>query len=99
MIPAAAAIGTMERIEIAEALGWQSTRLVFNNTPLEEAVAGFNRYNAHQLTIGDPAIRKRTLIGTFRADNREAFVRLLRHSVDVKAELRTSSETVLLPVR
>ena len=35
----------------------------------------------------------------FRADNLEGFVRLLRHSIDVKAELRTPTETVLLPVR
>lgn len=92
-------IGQMGRSEIDEALGWQSTRLVFNNTPLSEVVEGFNRYNSHRLTIGDPEVRNRTLTGVFRADNVEGFVRLLRHSIDVKAELRTPTETVLLTAR
>ena len=93
------AIGEVGRAEIDDALGWQSTRLVFNNTPLDEVVEGFNRYNSHRLTIGDPKICQRTLTGVFRADNLDGFVRLLKASVDVKAELRTSTETVLLPVR
>lgn len=97
--PARAAVGEVDRAGIEEALGWQSTRLVFNNTPLSEVVEGFNRYNSHRLTIGDPAIRDRTLTGVFRADNVEGFARLLRHSIDVKAELRTPTETVLLRVR
>ena len=97
--PASAAVGEVDRAGIDEALGWQSTRLVFNNTPLSEVVEGFNRCNAHRLTIGDPSIRDRALTGVFRADNIEGFVRLLRHSIDVKAELRTPTETVLLRIR
>lgn len=97
--PASAAVGQVDRAGIEEALGWQSTRLVFNNTPLSEVVEGFNRCNSHRLTIGDSSIRDRTLTGVFRADNVEGFARLLRHSIDVKAELRTPTETVLLPIR
>ena len=92
-------INEIGRAEIDEVLGWQTTRLVFSNTPLEEVVAGFNQFNRHQLTIGDPKLRGRTLTGVFRADNLEGFKRLLKASVDVKAELRTPTETVLLPMR
>lgn len=95
----AVAIGDVGQAEIDETLGWQSVRLVFNNTPLHEVVAGFNEYNAHRLTIGDSRIRGRILTGVFRADNLDGFVRLLRASLDVKAEQRTSHETVLLPAR
>ncbi len=95
----AVAINDIGRAEIDEMLGWQTTRLVFSNTPLEEVVAGFNQFNRHQLTIGDPKLRGRTLTGVLRADNLEGFKRLLKASVDVKAELRTPTETVLLPMR
>lgn len=100
-IPAAAAvaIADVNQSEITDALGWQSTRLVFRNTPLDEVVAGFNFYNTHRLTLGDVRLRTRTLTGVFRADNVDGFVRLLRASVDVKAEVRSATETVLLPVR
>ena len=97
--PAKVAIGEMGQSEIDDALGWQSTRLVFNNTPLDEVVAGFNRYNSRRLTLGDTRLRQRTVTGIFRADNLDGFIRLLQPLVDVKSEARTASETVLLPVR
>jgi transmembrane sensor len=92
-------VAEVDRAAIEAELGWQSTRLVFNNTPLDEVVAGFNRYNTHRLTLGDPKLKERALTGVFRSDNLDGFVRLLRASVDVKAEPRTPTETVLLPVR
>jgi transmembrane sensor len=97
--PANVAIAEVNSGEIIDSLGWQSTRLVFSNTPLDEVVAGFNQYNAHQLRLGDSRLRSRTLTGEFRADNLEGFVRLLRASVDVRAERQAASEIVLLPMR
>ena len=93
------AIGEVGPAEIEAALGWQNTRLVFNNTPLDEVVEAFNRYNATRLVLGDPELRTRALTGVFRADNVDGFVRLLGASLDVKAETRSRAETVLLPVR
>lgn len=93
------AVAEMGPTEIDEVLAWQGTRLVFNRTTLEDVVAAFNRYNHHRLALGDPRLRERTLTGTFRADNLEGFLRLARHMVDVRAEMRTSTETVLLPAR
>ena len=93
------AVGDVTPIEISDALGWQSIRLVFNNTPLEEVVAGFNNFNDVRLVLGDPKLRTRTLTGVFRADNLDGFVRLLRASVDVRTEAGSSAEIVLLPIR
>jgi transmembrane sensor len=92
-------IGDVGRPGIDEALGWQGTRLVFNGTDLEAVVAAFNRYNRHRLILGDPGLRRRALTGTFRADNLEGFLRLVRQMVDVKAEPRAADETVLWPIR
>lgn len=91
-------VADIAKPEIEEALGWQSTRLVFNNTPLSEVVEGFNRYNQRKLKLGDPRLASRPLSGVFRADNLDAFIRLLPTSIDVKAEQRTPTETVLLPM-
>ena len=97
--PPPVAIDQVDRAQIDAELGWQSTRLVFNNTPLDEVVEGFNRYNSQRLTLGDPRLRERALTGVFRADNLDGFLRLLKASIDVKAERRTPTETVLLPMR
>lgn len=85
--------------EIDQALAWQSTRLVFDHTPLDGVVEAFNRYNGHQLVIGSPELRNRTLTGVFRADNLDGFLRLLKASVDVIPERRSEHETLLLPSR
>ncbi|MGH7955668.1 MAG: FecR family protein, partial [Opitutaceae bacterium] len=88
--------------EIEQALAWQATRLVFDRTPLAEAVEAFNRHSAAtsgvRLVLGDSTLRTRRLGGTFRAANVEGFVRLLERSVEVRAE-RRGDHIVLLPVR
>lgn len=83
--------------EIEQALAWQSTRLVFNDTPLDEVVGAFNRYNEHQLVLGEQELAQRKITGVFRADNLEGFTRLLEAGVAVRAEPRSARETVLQP--
>lgn len=85
--------------DIERALAWQGTRLVFERTPLEEAVAAFNSFNRRQLVIGEAAIRPRRLGGTFRADNLDAFVRLLESGFEISAERRGEDEIVLRGAR
>ena len=77
--------------EVEQVLAWQSTRLVFDRTPLEEAVAAFNAHSSaagSSLVIGDPELRRRRLGGTIRVANVEGFVRLLERGADVRVETR-----------
>lgn len=76
------------------ALAWQAGRLEFTDTPLAEVVAEFNRYNRHQLTIGDPTLGAEPFGGSFAARGYEAFVEVLEQSFAVVAE-RGGSETIL----
>jgi transmembrane sensor len=85
--------------EVDEALGWQAMRLVFDRTSLDEVVAAFNRHNIRQFVIADPTLRSLTLTGTFRADNAQAFSRLLEASIDVRAEPRAGDVIALVPAR
>lgn len=94
--PVPAAVATVAPLEIDQALAWQSTRLAFNDTPLDEVVAAFNRYNGRQLTLGDPLLRLRTITGVFRADNLDGFIRLIEAGADVRTVERSANETVLL---
>lgn len=92
-------VAALKPVEVEEALGWQSTRLVFSATPLDEVVAAFNRYNRRQLVLGRPELRVRTLTGAFRADNLDAFMRLLEASIEVRAEPRGDGVIALFPTR
>lgn len=81
--------------DLDQAVAWLGPTLVFERTPLQEAIKAFNSFNREQLVIGDPALAQRRLGGSFRADNLDVFVRLLRTGFDIDAERRGPREIVL----
>lgn len=98
---ASAKIDSVTPAEVEQVLAWQSTRLIFNRTPLGEAIEAFNRHESHghRLVLGAESLSSRRLGGTFRADNADGFVRLLELSADVRAEQRADGTVVLWPAR
>lgn len=81
--------------EIARALAWQGVRLEFEALPLGEVITEFNLRNRQQLVIGDAGTGRLRVGGSFRADNVDAFVRLLEASFGVVAERRADGSLVL----
>ena len=71
--------------QIERALAWQGPRLEFVALPLGDVVADFNRYNRRQLVIHDAATAAILVGGNFRADNLDAFLRLLKAGFGVSA--------------
>jgi transmembrane sensor len=72
--------------ELQESLSWRVGYIVFHQTPLSEAVAEFNRYNARQIVIQDPSLENIPVSGNFRATNFDAFARLLERGFDIQVE-------------
>lgn len=81
--------------EIARALSWQGVRLEFAELPLAEVVTEFNLRNRQQLVVGDASTGRLRVGGSFRADNVDAFVRLLEASFGVSAQRRADGALVL----
>ncbi len=76
-------------LPLAEAeryLEWRDGFLAFDDTPLAEAVAEFNRYNARKLELGDAAVGRLRVGGNFRWSNADAFASLLELGFPVRAE-------------
>lgn len=71
---------------VREALAWQGPRLVFVDTPLADAIAQFNRRNPVQLELADAELGALPIGGSFRAENVDAFVRLLASGGDIAVE-------------
>src|SRR4029077_4657262 len=87
----------VQRKGLAEAeadLTWRQGYLTFHDTSLADAVAEFNRYNAHKIVIADPAVAGIRVSGTFRALNYEAFVRVLDDGFAIHA--RSTDDTTTL---
>jgi transmembrane sensor len=81
--------------EMRRELAWQAPWLHFDETPLAEAVAEFNRLNHHQLVLGDAELAQEPIGGTFNPNNVDGFVRLLSVTLGVRAEPHGADETVL----
>jgi transmembrane sensor len=71
--------------DMDRALSWQAMRLEFVDMPLGDVVVEFNRYNRQRLTVANDETAAILVAGNFRADNVEAFVRLLDSSFGVTA--------------
>lgn len=69
--------------EVARRLAWREGKLVFENQPLGDAVAEFNRYNARQIVVADPALRRKPLVGHYRIDQPEEFANDVHALLDV----------------
>jgi transmembrane sensor len=93
---AAAAVTEVAPAEIARTLAWRERRLIFDDTPLSEVVAEFNRYIKHRLVIEDPNLGRRKFGGTFQPERHETLVALLEQSFGVIAE-RRGDTTILWP--
>lgn len=80
---------------IREELAWQGPRLVFIDTPLSEVAAQFNRLNQVQLVIEGVELGQLPIAGSFRAENVDAFVRLLATGNGIIAERPDAGHIVL----
>jgi transmembrane sensor len=80
-----------------ESLSWRTGTLVFKDSTLSEAVAEFNRYNSRKIVIEDPAVGALEVAGRFRANNVEAFVRLLARGYPVRVE--TQQDELVIKAR
>lgn len=73
-----------ERVE--NALAWRDGMLSFDQAPLTEVVAEFNRYNRTRLVVTDAAAGQIPIGGSFQASSVDSFTRLLRDAYGLQIE-------------
>jgi transmembrane sensor len=94
--PAAAPlVSTLSAPELDARLAWQPRLLDFNEAPLPEIVAAFNRHNTLRVAIRDPRLHALRLSATFRSDNVEGFLRLVAAEFGVRVEWRGERDVAL----
>lgn len=91
---------TLDTADVSQALAWQDRRLEFDAAPLSAIVAEFNRYNVHQIVIAanSPELARMEFAGSFRADDPETFIKLIRTRTSITVE-RGDRQTVLRMAR
>lgn len=91
--PNVAAKPAIESVDAKSAralLSWQDQMTAFNDVPLREMVARFNRCNSVELVIDDPTLSDRRIGGVFALNQVDAFVNLLEQTGGIVVERRES---------
>jgi len=69
-------------------LAWRDGRIVFDRTPLGQAVDEFNRYNERKIVVDNPEVAAIVLGGSFAPTNVDGFLRLLEQGFGLRTERR-----------
>ncbi len=80
--------------DVEDDLTWRQGYLTFHDASLSDVVAQFNRYNSRKLRIADAGTGTIRISGTFRAQNSDAFVRMMSEGFGVQAS-SLGDETIL----
>lgn len=76
----------LSQADVERQLSWRDGRLELNGETLDTAIAEMNRHNALQLRIGDPALGRESLYGSFRLDDAVGLATVVATSF--RAEMR-----------
>lgn len=74
--------------EVERKLAWREREIILNSEPLSDAVAEFNRYNARQIVLADPALGASQLVGGFQVDQPETFARAVHTALNVPVSIQ-----------
>jgi transmembrane sensor len=80
---------------IATETSWRQGVVVFNDTPLADAVAEINRYSPDPITVGDRDLGQLRINGRFRTNEPAAFLGAVVAYFPVEAHRTPDGETVL----
>lgn len=81
--------------DVRSAAAWTSGRLIFDDTPLAEAVERVNRYGAN-LRLGDGALASLRVTGVFRTGDNAAFVEAITAYLPITARRGADGRTALV---
>ena len=85
--------------EVQAALGWRQGLLIFDQMDLRNVAKEFNRYNHVQIKIADEEAAKIRIGGSFRAENADAFARLLKEGFGLRVEHEFVDGTKFIIIR
>ncbi|MDB5364582.1 MAG: anti-FecI sigma factor FecR, partial [Rhodospirillales bacterium] len=68
---------TVRKVDIAGELAWRDGQLMFNRTPLAEALREFARYTGHRVSLQSPDLARLEISGSFRTTDLQPFLEIV----------------------
>ena len=98
LITGARAQQSVRRVNAERETSWRRGQLIFDNTPLSEAVDELNRYSSTHIVLADPKLAGLRLSGTFASGGTNTFVEALTAYFPIQIE-HSDARTVTLKAR
>jgi len=76
-------LGVVSNVALADVAPWRESRISFDNIPLKQVLAEFERYGDTQLQLADAHVAALRLTGTFDPNNLQNFMRVLPYALPV----------------
>jgi transmembrane sensor len=89
-------VSELRPAELNRIQGWRMQRIVFNDLPLDTALAEYNRYSHTPIVLSDPALGARHVNGVFHIGDEAAFLSAMEQGLHLKVT-RSDTQTVLQP--
>jgi len=85
----------VKTLDMGRQTSWRSGVVVFDETPLRDAIAELNRYSNEQLVIEDASIANLHVTGVFKTGDLTRFARTVEEILPVAVEVGPRGSTVL----
>jgi transmembrane sensor len=82
-------------IDVQRAISWRNGQLIFQNDPLAEAVAEFNRYGGRRIVLAGADLADLPISGAFRTGNTAGFIATVSSYFGLHVAERTEDRIVL----
>jgi ferric-dicitrate binding protein FerR (iron transport regulator) len=79
-----AGVATVSHVNADSYVAWAGGQLVFEETPLRDAIAQIGRWYDHDIRLGDPTIGDRLLTASIRGESYPEVLRLLETTLEVR---------------
>ena len=79
---------TLDAPPMDKATGWMRGQLIFDHTPLRDAIAEFNRYSSRKITIATPEAGAIPVGGIFRISDSKSFARAVAETYNLELTSR-----------
>jgi transmembrane sensor len=90
------AVSELHPAEVNRIQGWRTQHIVFNDIPLDTALAEYNRYTHTPIVLSNPALGARHINGVFHIGDEAAFLSAIEQGIHLKAT-KGDAQTVLQP--
>jgi transmembrane sensor len=82
-------------VDVRRTEAWRVGQIIFDETPLSDAVRDVNRYATRQIVLGDPSLAQLKVSGVFQISHLDQFGQALADSFELRAQDRGNSVTIL----